>query len=173
MTEKLYEVDSSAVRGNILAEFIANESVHVSYCLFHRRTFLEIGGFAIMKSSEDRDLCARISLYHDVTSTKVPVSCVVRSGGQTSHYRDMDIRNDHRMARERILDTLNYQKRLSDSLRRSILLRGRVVRQMIFSSILHLMSLDVFRSLDRIFWGCYFANRYVIHPSFWQGLLRG
>lgn len=169
---KLYEIDSSNTTGNIFAEFVANASPHVSYCLIYRRTFLEIGGFTVMRSCEDRDLFARISLYHDVTSTKVPVTCVIRSCGQASHYRDMDIRDDYRATRERILDTRHYQRRLSDSLKRSVSLRGRVVRQMIFSSILNLKNMDVFRSLDRLFWSCYFANRYVIYPSFWKGLVK-
>lgn len=169
---KLYDINSSDVVGNILAEFVANASSHVSYCLFHRRTFLEIGGFAVMKSCEDRDLFARLSLKYDVTSTNLPVSCVIRSSGRESHYRDMDIKDDYRITRERILDARHYQKRLSDSMKRSVSLRGRVVRQMVFSSILNLMSLDVFRSLDRLFWSCYFTNRYVVYPSFWRGLLR-
>lgn len=169
--KKLYEIDSVHVRGNILAEFVANASSHVSYCLFHRRTFLGLGGFTVMKSSEDRDLFARLSLYHDVTSTTMPVSCVIRSGGEASHYRNMDIKSDYRITRERILDT-RYQKRLSDSLKGRVSLRGRVCRQIIFSSILNLIDLDVFRSMDRLFWGCYFANFYVVYPSFWKGLLK-
>jgi len=168
---KLCEIDSSDVRGNILAEFVANASSHVSYCLFHRRTFLEVGGFTVMKSCEDRDLFARLSLNHDVTSTKMPVSCVIRSGGEASHYRNMDIKSDYRITRERILDT-RYQRRLSDSLKGRVSLRGRVCRQMIFSSALHLFNLDVFRSLDRLFWCCYFASVYIVYPSFWKGLLK-
>ncbi len=168
---KLYEIDSSNVRGNILAEFVANASSHVSYCLFHRRTFLKLGGFTVMNSCEDRDLFARFALYHDVSSTTMPVSCVIRSGGAASHYRNMDIKRDYRMTRERILDT-SYQKRLSDSLKGRVSLRGRVCRQMIFSSILHLLKLDIFRSLDRFFWSCYFAGFYIVYPSFWRGLLR-
>jgi len=168
---KLYEIDSSHTIGNILAEFIANESPHVSYCLIHRRTFLEVGGFTVMKSCEDRDLFARLSLHYDVTSTKMPVSCVIRSGGGASHYRNMDIKSDYRITRERILDT-RYQRQLSDSLKGRVSLRGRVCRQMIFSSTLHLINLDVFRSLDRLFWCCYFANVYIVYPSFWKGLLK-
>lgn len=171
--KKIYDLDSSNVNGNILAEFLANASIHMSYCLIHRRTFLEIGGFNIMKSCEDRDLCARISLYHDIIATPFPVACVRISGGQSSAFSDIDVKSDHRLARERILDMSNYRARLSDSLKkRSVSLRGRVCRQILFSSGFHLKNLDIFRSLDRLFWSGYFANRYVFYPSFWKGLVR-
>ncbi len=171
---KVYALDSSDVKGNILAEFMAGESIHVSYCLFHRQAFLDLGGFnteELKYSAEDRDLAARFASRFDVTSTSRQVACVRLSGGGASAYSSVNTAYYHNLARERIFSFRKFHKRLSDSLKRRTSLRGRVCRQMLSSSLLNLNQRNVCLTIDRLFWCVYFASGYVFYPAFWTGLL--
>jgi glycosyltransferase involved in cell wall biosynthesis len=171
---KIYDLDSSDVKGNILAEFMAGESIHVSYCLFHRQTFLDLGGFnteELKHSAEDRDLAARFAAKFDVTSISRRVACVRLSGGGSSAYSSVNAAYYYNLARERIFSFPKFHKRLSDSLKGRTSLRGRVCRQIISSSLLNLNQRNVCLTIDRLFWCGYFASGYVFYPAFWTGLV--
>lgn len=168
--KSIYDLDSSPVGGNILGELLVGESTHMSYCLIHRETFLEVGGFdPQMRLYEDRDLCWRIALRHDVGSVKDVVACVRASGAPGSAYSFAQIATYHRMIRERILNEAEAQPRLRASVQGRAIIRGRACRQGLFSAIINLRACPL-TALDRLLWTLRVASWHVVEPQFWRGL---
>lgn len=166
----IYDLDSSLVGGNILGELLVGESTHMSYCLIHRETFLEVGGFdPQMRLYEDRDLCWRIALRHDVGSIKDVVACVRASGAPGSTYSFAQIATYHRMIRERILNEAEAPQRLQASIQGRAVIRGRACRQSLFSAVINLPARPL-TALNRLLWTFKVASWHVVEPQFWRGL---
>ncbi len=170
--QPLTEVDSSGATGNLLAELLVGECPHMSYCLVEREAFMEAGGFdPIMRIYEDRDLCWRLALRWDVHSTPARVACVRVSGSPGSAFDFRTIGTYSRMIRDRILSSPSALRRLQDSVRRSVILRGRACRHCLFAGALNLKGGQVWAALSRLTWLVRLAGAYVILPAFWKGLL--
>lgn len=162
----------SRSKGNLLADLLAGESPHMSYCLLERQTFLDVGGFdPAMKIYEDRDLCWRLAIHHDVHSTDQVVACVRVSGSPGSAFDFSTIGTFSRMIRERILSAPDALRRVQDSARRSVVLRGRVSRQCVFSAMLNLQAGQIWTALNRLTWCCRVTGLHFLFPGFWRGVL--
>lgn len=175
---KVYDLDSTSASGNIMAELLMGASTHMSYVLFDRKTFVEIGGFdPLMKTYEDRDLCWRFGVRQDFLGIKDVVACVRTSVAPGSAYRELAVKTDlfqkyNRRVREEILDCAEAQPRILASAHRDALLRGRVCRQGVFSAALNLRTRPLI-ALSRLLWVLRVMNWHVIEPRFWKGMLRG
>lgn len=169
--ETVYNLDSGPVSGNILAELAAGASIHVSYCLVLRRTFLDVGGLdPRMKIGEDRDFFSRVALTHDVVSTRQAVACVQVSGSPTSAFDFGQVAQYSRAIRERILDSKQAYARVRDSVHSRVWLRGRVCRQGIYSAALNLRNGNVWMALARLSWSIRLASFHFVRPQFWRGM---
>lgn len=170
----LFTIDRPGLSGNWYAALVAGEVVHMSGCLISRQAFMEVGGFdPIIRHSEDRDLECRLSLLGEVASADHVVACVRIAGiSKGSMYRDVQDQTAmyFRLIRERALDAPGAFARITDSVRHSAYLRGRICRSYLFSGVLNLQKGKFWFAVSRFTSVLRLANWRIVQPAFWRGV---
>jgi hypothetical protein len=160
------------LKGNLFAHSVVGDSFHLSASLIRRDVFFKVGGFdPTINTSEDIDLQWRIALLGDFDRTDHVVAGIRVGiwGKQTTIWEKK--RRDSRIVRERSLDAEHSLRRIMDSVKGDINLRGRCCRAYLISSILNLQKGRLFTTLSRLLHVIPLAGFHIFLPKFWQGVL--
>jgi glycosyltransferase involved in cell wall biosynthesis len=174
--DRFVSVNRPQIRGNILSTLIGGDTLHLSQSLFKRETFFHAGGFdPLLKVREDYDLMCRMALLSDVAQTDQIVAGVrIGTQGSTTPSTEtgyIGMREEHRIVREKILNTPGVLTRLFDSSGDNAFLRGRCSRAYLFSAVLNLKLGHFFTACSRLIASIRFASIHLFLPNFWRGVL--
>jgi glycosyltransferase involved in cell wall biosynthesis len=169
--DRFLSVDRPQVQGNLLAELIGGECLHPGASLIRRDAFLQAGGFdAQLKVREDYDLECRLALGHDFgrTDTLVVGVRIGRVGSTTQWER---VTYEHRLVREKLLNTAGALARLLDAIQGDRFTRGRISRTYLYSLVLNVLAGRLFTAGSRLVALVRLAGLAWVWPDFWRGAM--
>jgi len=169
--DSFISVNRHDIEGNIFAYVVAGETIHLSSSLIRREAFFQVGGFDPgLTTIEDRDLECRIALISDFARTDHVITHVRVGIGGTSTTDWSRATRDHRIVREKVLNTSGALIRMLDSIGGKVHLRGRCCRAYLASAVLNLRDGRFFVACSRLFPVVRLAGLYAFLPTFWRGL---
>jgi glycosyltransferase involved in cell wall biosynthesis len=160
------------IKGNIFALLVAGEVLALGASLINKNAFLQVGGFdKEIAGTSDLDVECKLALLSDFESIDQTVATIRLAGGTgATHDWTSRTKQDHRRLREKALSSEGALVRMKDSVRGSVILRGRACRAYLFSAVLNLLDGHVGLSISRLLSFIGLASYYFMQKNFWRGL---
>jgi len=164
-------VDRPQIRGNVLGILVGGECLHPGASLINREMFFRVGGFdPQLKVREDYDLECRLALISDFDRTD-EVVVGVRIGRQGSTTDWTRVTREHRIAREKALNSPGALKRVMDSCQGDAFQHGHCCRAYLISAYSNLQNGRFFTAVSRLLSSIPLAGLYPLRPDFWRGMI--
>ncbi len=160
--------------GNIFAHVMTAEWLPLQASLFHSKAFFETGGFdSKVIPTEDKDLCRRIALHHDVVQIPDVVAvCVRGSGDTTSDYSKATEMSVH--SRNKILAEKGAFTRMWKSANTAFW-KGRMVRGFLTCVYINIKDRRWTKALQHLLLASaatVMSGKYLVQPVFWKAAIK-